>query len=267
MNFYKLVYDRAEAIISDRGAYLFSFRLDGLDVILRGTERPTRGGMALLVPFANRVKNGRYLWKGKAYQLPLGRDGNAIHGLILYKEFQVTRLTPNSIELETEIRDPGYPSILALIVKYTLTDSISVDMKIRNVGEEEAPLIVGSHPYFLVQGSWKISPNAGKRLIMKENIPTGEMEDFIISEGKYDDCFYLPGDVTLSSKYSEVRISKPGMDYVQLYTGVEGAVAVEPMSGAPDGYNNGIGLRVLGASESESYHFSIQSVQVRSQIS
>jgi Galactose mutarotase and related enzymes len=58
-----------EAEIQERGAYLTHFRFKGKDIVLPGAERQTRGGMALLIPFANRVRGGAYQWDGKTVTL------------------------------------------------------------------------------------------------------------------------------------------------------------------------------------------------------
>ncbi|MCH1770161.1 MULTISPECIES: aldose 1-epimerase [Metallosphaera] len=246
-----------EAIIDQRGAYLTSFKMKGKNVITEGQERQTRGGMAILLPFANRVKGGRYEWKGRVYNLPLNREGNAIHGLVMDKTFQILFKNEREVRLGTELWDQGYPSRLNVEVNYSLGDELRCTISVKNEGDE-APLVVGTHPYFIVKGDWRISPSKGKRCVMREKIPTGEMIDFTITQGDYDDCFYLPGDVILSSNYSRVRISRPGMDFVQLYTGIPGAVAVEPMSGAPDAFNNGIGLITLASGERREFEIEIQ---------
>src|SRR5579871_4129739 len=42
---------------------------------------PTRSGFPVLFPFPNRIRNGRFTWQGKDYQLPLNDPShrNAIH--------------------------------------------------------------------------------------------------------------------------------------------------------------------------------------------
>src|SRR6266545_236025 len=44
--------------------------------------KPTRSGIPVLFPFPNRIRDGRYSWAGKDYQLPLNDPSgkNAIHG-------------------------------------------------------------------------------------------------------------------------------------------------------------------------------------------
>lgn len=247
----------AEAEILEKGAYVYSFKVKSKDVLLEGRERQTRGGMALLIPFANRVRGGEYYWKGKKYELPRNSEGNAIHGLVRDKIWEVESLKSDEVTLSLYLKDPGYPSPLFIRVKYSIdSSSLTTTISVKNEGGE-APLVVGAHPYFIVKGKWEIFPNKAKRLVMKDKIPTGEMEDFVITQGEYDDCFLMKGNVTLISEYSKVVIEKENMDFVQIYTGQPSAVAVEPMSGAPDAFNNGIGLITLREGEGVTFTFRI----------
>lgn len=248
-----------EAEIQERGAYLTHFRFKGKDIVLPGAERQTRGGMALLIPFANRVRGGAYQWDGKTYELPRNKEGNAIHGLVMDKEWTVGRVDPERAELSLLLEHEGYPVPLLIRVEYSLDpQSLTWRASVRNEGERRAPLVVGTHPYFLVRGNWSLSPNVGKRCITREKIPTGETEDFVILNGEYDDCFFLPGELTLSSSYSTLRIERENMDFLQLFTGVPGALAIEPMSGAPDAYHNGLGLKVLNPGEEVRFWFKVK---------
>src|SRR5262249_2980015 len=41
------------------------------DPQLFNNGKPTRSGIPILFPFPNRIRGGRFVWKGKEYQLPL----------------------------------------------------------------------------------------------------------------------------------------------------------------------------------------------------
>ncbi|BCU70863.1 aldose 1-epimerase [Stygiolobus caldivivus] len=250
----EILNDSSRAIILEKGAYLYHLTLNGKPVLLEGKERQTRGGMALLIPYANRVKGGKYVWKGKEYSLPLNSEGNAIHGLVMDKVWDVKRVRENEVELSLVLNSEGYPTILQIVVEYKINShSFLVNLGITNIGKSDAPLTVGFHPYFIVKGEWSLMPNKARKCISQDKIPTGEMQDDEIINKQYDDCFYLPEEnITLSSSYSTIRIRKKNLDYIQLYT-VQGAVAVEPMSGAPDAYHNGLGLKVISPNETVSY--------------
>ncbi|MBW9141509.1 MAG: aldose 1-epimerase [Candidatus Aramenus sp.] len=251
--------DTLWAQIMEEGAYLYSLKKNGKDVILPGKERKTRGGMAILVPYANRVKDGVYTWEGVTYYLPKNSEGHAIHGLVMDKVFEVREKDQGRVVLETILSHPGYPTTLKVSVTYSVVlGSLDVTISAENIGEKSAPLVVGAHPYFIVRGKWSISPFRVRRLKTENKIPTGEVEEFKLVQGEYDDTFVIEDNVVeLRSEYSTVTIEKSDMNYVQVYTGQPGAVAVEPMSGAPDAYHNGLGLISLSPKERRDFNFVI----------
>ena len=252
----------SEAIINEVGAYVEKIVINGKDILLHGNiNNPTHSGMAILVPFANRIKGGEYEFNGKKYFLNKNSEGNAIHGLVVNKRFEVINKSSNSITLSYNLKDNGYPSELNINIKYVINrESFNVEFLIKNVGSNEAPLTVGAHPYFIIEDSWKINPTQVKKCASINKIPTGELIDYEIEGNKeYDDCFYIGNQVKLDSKYSTIIIKTIKMPYFQIYTGIKGAVALEPMSGAPDAYHNYIGLDLIKSGEIKNYGFTIYS--------
>ena len=250
-----------EADILQRGAYLYSFSVNGKDIILRGNlYKPTRGGMAILIPYANRVKGGEYEFDGIKYSLPKNKEGNAIHGLVLDKVFNVKERKEDEVTLEYLLSHDGYPTTLRCVVTYKVLDKgLSVTISVKNEGEKRAPLTVGAHPYFIVADDWRIITNSKvKQCVMKDHIPTGELVETEIEHKEYDDCFLVEGEVQLISSYSSILIRRENMPFLQIYTGVKGALAIEPMSGAPDAYHNGLGLKIINPREEIAFSFSFE---------
>ncbi|AEA13525.1 Aldose 1-epimerase [Thermoproteus uzoniensis 768-20] len=249
------------AVLHARGAYLSSLRQGGRDIVLPGSvDSQTRGGMALLIPFANRVKDGVYELDGVFYELPKSAEGHAIHGLAMSMDWALAERGDDFAEFQLELSHPGYPSTLSCAVRYELSEnSLSVSLSIVNAGRRRAPLVVGAHPYFVVSRPWRLRAENPLRCVAVGKIPTGELVPHSFGvEGDYDDCFLVEGDpVILESPYSVVEMRRRNMPYIQVYTGVEGAVAVEPMSGAPDAYHNGMGLKILGPGEAAEFSFEI----------
>ncbi|MFB6491245.1 MAG: aldose 1-epimerase [Thermoproteus sp. AZ2] len=258
----RLISGDSEAVIYEEGAYLYALRRRGVDVLLRGDlSRKTRGGMAVLIPYANRVKGGVYEIDGVLYELPKNEEGNAIHGLVMDKTWRVAEAGPDAAVLELELEHSGYPSRLSCRVSYALRPgALEVAVRVRNMGPRRAPLTVGAHPYFLVEGPWRIRAQGAMRCVALNKIPTGGLEPHEFGEGgEYDDCFLIEQDpVVLESRLSRIVLARRNMPYVQIYTGVKGAVAVEPMSGAPDAYHNGMGLRILAPGEEAEYGFVVE---------
>ena len=54
-------------------------------------NKPTRSGIPVLFPFPNRIRDGRFSWDGKDYQLPTNDPSgkNAIHGFVCHKPWRV----------------------------------------------------------------------------------------------------------------------------------------------------------------------------------
>lgn len=252
---------RAEAVLRTKGAYLSALRYGDKDVILPGSvERQTRGGMALLIPFANRIRGGIYEFDGVVYELPKNAEGHAIHGLAMHMDWSLVASGENFAELALELSHPGYPSTLSCSARYELSeDSLRVALRVVNNGPRRAPLVVGAHPYFVVARPWRINAKNPLRCVSVDKIPTGELVPHSFGiDGDYDDCFLVVEDpVVLESPHSTVELWRFGMPYIQVYTGVEEAVAIEPMSGAPDAYHNGMGLMTLRPGEEAIFSFEI----------
>ena len=72
---------------------------------------------ALLAPWVNRVRNGNYSFEGRNYQLPINESnlGNAIHGFLARKKFEILEETCNQEFAEVSFIHkypggfPGYP--------------------------------------------------------------------------------------------------------------------------------------------------------------
>src|SRR5262245_32093356 len=132
---------------------------------------PTRSGFPILFPFPNRIRDGRYSWDGKAYQLPLNDSTrkNAIHGFACRRpwrvvehgadehsawvtgEFQGTRDAPDCVAL--------WPADYRIRVTYRLTEgSLRVEAQVDNPDLVSLPFGLGYHPYFRLPFRGKSGP-------------------------------------------------------------------------------------------------------------
>ena len=151
---------RSRAGIDPVGAYLKSLVLDNREVLMESLDgKQTHGGMALLIPFANRVRNAEYSFDGIKYRLPNNDGRNSIHGLTRDVEWKKLHRNANSKEAELEytLESKGYPSVMRILVKYGITEnSLAVDFSAFNLGSRPVPLVIGTHPYFRINGNWQI---------------------------------------------------------------------------------------------------------------
>lgn len=262
---------RAE--ITSVGAHLRRLRVGGRDLVLRfGNELPWGAHGAILAPWPNRIKDGRYSWNGREYALPITEPerNTAIHGLVMTSHWR-TSATDAVATLTTDLGPtPGYPFPLRLQVEYTLTPTgLDVAFSAINTGTEPAPFGVGFHPWLdagpqgteaaQLEFSAATWFETDSRLIPTAQRPLPPELDFArrrpIGRVGIDDAFTDPAIAADGRSWVHLdrtdgaRISvwmEAPLSAWQLCTHPGEAprpgVAVEPMSCPPDAFNNGIGV-------------------------
>jgi aldose 1-epimerase len=235
-------------------------------------ESMTHGGCAVLLPYAGRIRNGTYSYEGRNYSLPRNSEGNAIHGFLKDATMEVRRRTEESVDLQTLLAHPGYPSKLEVKISYRVYSAgFSAYCTVVNVGKRNAPLSIGFHPYF-AGGEWRIEHecNVEKLELSDDYFPDGAKQSFNFNGKKFgttnsfDDCFYFPCDAVLKANLTRLKIRKKNMPYVVVYNGrwaEDKSVAFEPYTSAPDAFNNGYGLVNLLVGRSYDCGFEVELVE------
>ncbi|HEY6539221.1 MAG TPA: hypothetical protein VI138_09335, partial [Candidatus Dormibacteraeota bacterium] len=105
----------------------------------------------LLLPWPNRLRDGRYQLAGQTRQLALTEPekGHAIHGLTRYASWALLESGASSCQLGYLLHpEPGYDFTLHVSVEYRLADDgLRVRVSARNLGLAPAPYAAGAHPY------------------------------------------------------------------------------------------------------------------------
>lgn len=227
---------------------------------------------AKLSPFACRIADSRYTFSGCLHRLGKFAIGtSAIHGLLFDAPFSVegsqTDADGTQVLLAYAYRgsEAGYPFPYRIRVCYRLHGDgrLSLETTVQNTGDAAMPLVDGWHPYFAADGNpadWTLTVRSGTRLAFDDNLlPTGEQvadSRFLggarLADTALDDCFVLDSDFRLPAAVLQgehIRLSiTPDASYpfMQVYTPPDRrSIALENLSGAPDAFNNGIGLVVL----------------------
>ena len=267
---------RQRLVVTEIGAGVRSWTVGGQELLAGFEPGDYDAAFAgkVLVPWPNRVRDGRYAFDDVEQQLALSEPerGNALHGLVLQSRWRGVRTSARRVSLSHTLAPaPGYPFELALAVSYELASGgIVMTVQATNVGAERAPFGAGLHPY-LTPGTSDVDdvvlevPARALVPVDERLLPTGpaapveETElDFRrprrLGTLRVDACF---GELGRSpAGVARVRLgtnSGPGqltiwMDerfrFVQVFT-ADAAIAVEPMTCAPDAFNSGDGLVVL----------------------
>lgn len=232
---------------------------------------------SILFPFANRINDGQFNFNGSNYNLQCNEKqlNNAIHGLVYNKAFLVDELKKfeNHAEIKLyyeELNPPtGYPFKFRVELTYKLTNEfLSLKINVINLDDKKLPFTVGWHPYFksVDLDKSKIQFDCIKKIkCNKNNIALG-FEPFnskmplSLRKRRFDDAFVLenPDVKFFTPKYNLVLKSSEKESFLQLYTPMNtNAIAIEPMTGVSDSFNNKIGLKKLSPGQSYSIEWQV----------
>lgn len=224
---------------------------------------------SILFPFVNRIKDGKYTFDNSKYQLSCneGDKNNALHGLVYNKTFVCTKkvLTLNYASVTLQYKDNGkhlgFPFKFNIDLTYTLNEKgIILSVKIANKDKKNFPFSIGWHPYFysknLDNSTLNFSSNK-KYVFDNQQIISGTTDlniemPFQLKAVTLDDCYQLKtNEIYFSTPEYRFNIESTSKEnFLQLYTPeVRNVIAIEPMTGAADNFNNEIGLQTLQPNE------------------
>lgn len=183
---------KMEARIKTLGANLVLLSKDGKNIVDTGIRADSRpfGGTPVLYPTPNRVKDGIYRFKGKAYEMNKNGERVVLHGLVRDEVFNAAApvVDGDSITLNvwldflpgTEIHDAGFPFAHRFGMGFTLKPTgIDISYTVENYTDGELPYGFGVHTFFMrLSGDEKtrVSLATDKVIECDENImPTGNV--------------------------------------------------------------------------------------------
>ncbi len=271
---------RSSAEITQVGAALRALTVDGVDLVPPYPDdapTPAASGV-VLVPWPNRIRDGRYSFAGQDLQLAVSEPkfGNASHGLLRFGVYQPLEHTEDRLVLGADVvPQTGYPFHLRTRVVYTLqADGLHVAHHVENVGAAPAPVALGVHPYLQIAGvateDLVVRATGTTTLVLDErNIPVDE----VAVDGATTDLRTgrRLGDATLDNGYRGLErdaagrarhsLTAPdgrrlelwqdeGFRWVQVFTtdrypGQTLAVAIEPMTAPANAFATGVDLDVV----------------------
>jgi aldose 1-epimerase len=104
-----------------------------------------------LVPWCNRIRDGRFPWNGREVRLAPNRppSPHPIHGIGWERRWSVAARGPAWVELTLgETGLGGWPFPFQAVQRYALEpDGLTIRLSLRNTGAEAMPAGIGHHPY------------------------------------------------------------------------------------------------------------------------
>ena len=269
----------ARLVVDLRGGGLRTLTVGSWDVLdgYPAGDVPSgrRGGV--LIPWPNRIRDGRWTWQGRNLQLEIAsrEKPTANHGLVSAQPWSVLDAADDRVSVGTVVeKRSGYPFRLAVAIDYVLAqERLESTVRVRNVGDEAAPFGVGLHPYFAVGatadgdiGDADLHLPARTLLVVDDGgLPTGERRPFDGAVGRIGDRVFddpltdLDRDddgrarVRLGGPAGELELAvDAAWPWLQVYTGDtlpvgqrRRSLAVEPMTCPPNALADGIDVLVL----------------------
>ncbi|WP_223691639.1 aldose 1-epimerase family protein [Leifsonia poae] len=285
-NQHELTFGTLSATVTQVGAGLRRLRLGDVDLTEPFPESatPPSGCGIVLAPWPNRVKDGAWTHDGVLRQLALTEPakGNAIHGLLRYRPYELVERTASSVtQAAVIVPEPGYPFLLDTTVRHELeANGLAVTHTVTNAGEAPAPVALGAHPYPKIgdvpTGELTVTVAAATHFEVDERLNVvGESAvdgtEFDLRSGRavgglrLDDGF---ADVAVTAGRASHILAAPdgrrvvvwgdeAFRYVQVYTSrtfatdtaSDVAIAIEPMTAPANAFNTGRGVRWLAPGE------------------
>jgi aldose 1-epimerase len=275
-----------QAVVTEVGATLRRYQagdleaLDGFEI----DEMCSAGRGQPLLPWPNRIRDGRYSFAGVDHQLPINEveRGNAIHGLVRWNAWQPRENTGDRLLMQHRLHpQQGYPFDLDLTIEYALSEEgLTVTMTAVNLGAGPCPFGAGAHPYLRVGG--EVIDSATLRLPAESRLEADEraipVSRSSVEGSQFD--FLAPreiGSTALDTGYADLRRGPDGRaravlsaaggpsltlwvdesyPYLMVFTGdpLEPArrrrgLAIEPMTCPPNAFQTGEALLVLQRGE------------------
>lgn len=250
--------------------------------------QPDSEGSFLMLPWTNRIKDAKFVFKGKEHQLNANHsDQTAIHGIGRDHGWSILDRSPYSGRFGFDsrlIENPNCPFAFGAVLRVELfEDSVDIELDLTNLDDRSMPAGVGHHPYFMrtlfdADDTFSIKAHVDDRYQCQDQIPTGATIDddacALFRNGEpignpdLDDVFNgFDGHAQMSWDKSGVQCDmrcSEAFGHLVVYTPRDGDdesspplpwVCVEPVTMVNDGFNlheagqTGTGVRVLGSKE------------------
>lgn len=189
---------------------------------------PLLWGAFPMVPWAGRMRHGRFTFAGDVYQMPVNHGLHAIHGLGFDRSWTVADDGSLTLELGPPWPFGGHAVHRLALSATSLTCTLEV-----HADRRPMPAQVGWHPWWVKPAALELSPGA-MYTTDAEGITTAEVTE--PRPGPWDDWFRdLAEPPVMVWDGASVTIES-SCDHWVVFDRLEIATCVEPQTGPPDGF-------------------------------
>jgi aldose 1-epimerase len=215
---------------------------------------PTGWGSYPMVPWAGRIRHGRFEFDGVEHHLPINFGDHAIHGVGFSSVWAIEEHAARTVALRLELpTDERWPFGGMTEQHFTVDDeALTMDITV-TASNQSLPYSFGWHPWFRKPSALRFHPTA-----MYRRVDEVAVDDLVaVPGGPWDDCFVNTEPVEAEIDGVALRLTSD-CDHWVVYDERDYATCIEPQTGPPDAFN--IAVRVLEPGESVSAWYRIERV-------
>jgi aldose 1-epimerase len=240
----------------ETGGSLSALRKGGVEVLRtmpEGSASPLDAACFPLVPYCNRIADGRFTWQGREVRLPqnFAPETSSLHGFGWESAWDVASLADFKCAMDHRHDHGAWPWAYEAQQRVRLgARGLALSMDVTNRSNEVMPCGLGFHPYFRRRPETRVRFASGGMVEVDDALlPTGEISPpgrFANWQGGarlpstlVDHCFTgWDGTATIEDDLGTITLTARGASCLHLYAPADGsALCLEPVSHTPDALN------------------------------
>ena len=224
------------ALAPQAGGRIAQIRFAGVDWLVGPDDvapATIAWGCYPMVPWAGRVRGGRFDLDGRAYALPVNFGGHAIHGIGFSRPWRIDTLEADSAALSLALPHDDYWPFGGTTTQSVrlLEDRLHLELAVQ-AGDRAMPAVLGWHPWFRKPDRLTFAPAA---MYPRDAEGIATLPRVSPVAGPWDDCFVAAGEIALARGDQRVRL-QADTDHWVVYDAAAHATCVEPQTGPPDAF-------------------------------
>jgi aldose 1-epimerase len=224
------------ALAPEAGGRIAHLRYDGVEWLVGehgGSAAAIGWGCYPMVPWAGRIRQGRFVFDGRAIELPANFGAHAIHGVGFTRSWHIESIGADAATLSLALPEDAYWPFGGSAAQriHVRPDRLDLHLSVQ-AGDQAMPAVLGWHPWFRKPVQVLFSPSA---MYPRDGEGIAMLPCVSPAPGPWDDCFINQAEVTLVSGNQRLRLWAD-TDHWVVYDGAGHATCVEPQTGPPDGF-------------------------------
>ncbi len=220
----------------ERGGRIGQVTVGGTPILVGRSDEhdaATAWGAYPMVPWAGRIRNGTFEFRGNSYHLPRNHGDHAMHGVGFTAAWGLIGSTSDRIRLGLDMpADERWPFGGRAEQTFEVAeDGLRLHMRVEAT-EHAFPVSFGWHPWFRKPDRLEVRPEAMYRRDA-DGIAVAELVD--VPDRPWDDCFIVRTPIEMTIAGVEIELRSPCHHWV-IYDEPEHATCVEPQTGPPDAF-------------------------------